>query len=373
MTDLLERLRSGDADALVEAVKSAARTLAAAPERAQEGDPLVLALKGHATHAHSKVRQSVADAALHFPDAAYEEVLTQLLVDPNVWVKNAIKATYDERSRSERRERTSDARSAKMGRLRSRIEAMSNPEVLRLADELCTLSTDQFVGRLAHELNKVAGLLERALVDAQTFIERGTLDRARLGLLVAEARSALRHLLDITKNAHAHARPTKPRFREENVRRLVEEQVGLLRRRIGEDQLPRLRVDLHIDDALTFDVDRGLFAQALANLLQNAVEAYPAGGEKPIAVVVRAELRKAGGLVAITVEDRGAGIAQSDLAQIGGPFLSTKGEGRGLGLLNVRTTVEGVHGGEWVPESELGVGTKMRMVVPRKQKERVKR
>ena len=105
MTDLLEQLRSGDADTLVAAVKSAAKTLAAEPERAREDDPIVLALKGHATHAHSKVRQSIADAALHFPDETYEEVMTQLLNDPNVWVKHAMTATYEERSRSERRER----------------------------------------------------------------------------------------------------------------------------------------------------------------------------------------------------------------------------------------------------------------------------
>ena len=373
MTDLLEKLRSVDADVLVEAVKNAAKTLAAAPERARGDDPIVLALKGHATHAHSKVRQSVADAALHFPDETYEEVMTQLLDDPNVWVKHAMKATYEERSRNERRERVSDARSAKLQRLRSRIEAKSDAEVLRLADEMCAHAIEQFVGRLAHEINKVAGPLQRAIADARTSVERGTLDRARLGVQVEEAHRTLQLLLEITKNAHAHAQPAKPRFREENVRALALEQVGLLRRPIAEDRLRRLRVDLHIDAGLTFDVDRGLFAQALSNLLQNAVEAYPVEGEKPILIVVRAELRKAGGLVALTVEDRGAGIAQSDVVQIGEPFHSTKGEGRGLGLLNVRATIEAVHGGALEPESELGVGTKMRVVVPRKQKERVKR
>jgi signal transduction histidine kinase len=55
------------------------------------------------------------------------------------------------------------------------------------------------------------------------------------------------------------------------------------------------------------------------------------------------------------------------------PFHSTKGEGRGFGLLNVLSTVETVHGGALVPESELGVGTKMTIVVPRKQKEPEKR
>ena len=49
------------------------------------------------------------------------------------------------------------------------------------------------------------------------------------------------------------------------------------------------------------------------------------------------------------------------------------GEGRGLGLLNVRPTPEAVHGGALEPESELEVGTKTRIVVPRMQKEHVKR
>ena len=115
------------------------------------------------------------------------------------------------------------------------------------------------------------------------------------------------------------------------------------------------------------EADRGLLGQAISNLLQNAVEAYAAEDEGAIRVDVRAEKRKAGTLVAITIEDRGRGIAREALAHLGEPFVSSKGVGRGLGMLNVKKMVEAVHGGSFEVESEKGGGTRVTIVLPRRQ------
>jgi two-component system, sporulation sensor kinase E len=58
------------------------------------------------------------------------------------------------------------------------------------------------------------------------------------------------------------------------------------------------------------------------------------------------------------------------LARLGEPFLSTQGEGRGLGILNVKRMVEVVHGGSVDVESETGRGTTVSLIVPRKQPQR---
>ena len=111
------------------------------------------------------------------------------------------------------------------------------------------------------------------------------------------------------------------------------------------------------------EADRVLLGQALSNLLQNAVEAYPAAADGPISVHVRAETRNVATLLAIAVEDHGSGITPTLASQIGEPFLTTKGTGRGLGVLNVRRVVELFHGGTLEVRSDLGVGTCMTMVL----------
>ncbi len=105
-------------------------------------------------------------------------------------------------------------------------------------------------------------------------------------------------------------------------------------------------------------------------MLQNAVESYAPESDAPIAVRVVWERRKAGTLVAITVEDRGRGIARDALPHIGESFVSSKGTGRGLGMLNVKKMVEGIHGGSVEIESAAGEGTRVTMVLARKQTDR---
>jgi len=76
--------------------------------------------------------------------------------------------------------------------------------------------------------------------------------------------------------------------------------------------------------------------QALINLLNNAAEASPHG----IEVVVT---RPVSGEIHFTIRDFGAGIELST-DQLGKPFVSTRGEGRGLGLFLSRAAIERLRG-----------------------------
>jgi signal transduction histidine kinase len=68
--------------------------------------------------------------------------------------------------------------------------------------------------------------------------------------------------------------------------------------------------------------------------------------------------------VAVSVSDGGCGIEEADLGQIFTPFFSTKGpRGTGLGLPFVKRVIE-QHGGSVEVNSEPGVGTTFRLIVP---------
>lgn len=96
---------------------------------------------------------------------------------------------------------------------------------------------------------------------------------------------------------------------------------------------------------------------AVGNLLRNAKDATPSGGE-----VLLSTLRE-GGAVVLRVTDTGAGIATDVQPRIFDPYFSTKKAGTGLGLPTVRRVVE-EHGGTVTMQSEVGKGTQFSLRLP---------
>ena len=103
--------------------------------------------------------------------------------------------------------------------------------------------------------------------------------------------------------------------------------------------------------------DEAQIRQALLNLIRNAREAMPNGGD----VEVRAGAT--GMSVEITVDDRGGGVPEEIRARVFDPFFSTKGEGTGLGLAITRQIVV-AHGGTLTCEPRDGGGTRFRIALP---------
>jgi two-component system sensor histidine kinase HydH len=103
--------------------------------------------------------------------------------------------------------------------------------------------------------------------------------------------------------------------------------------------------------------DAPALEQALDNLIANALDAMPQGGE------LRLQLRPQAEGVAVSVADNGVGISGADLARVFTPFHTTKRTGIGVGLPLARRSVERLGGRLWL-ESQLGAGTVARLLLP---------
>jgi signal transduction histidine kinase len=112
---------------------------------------------------------------------------------------------------------------------------------------------------------------------------------------------------------------------------------------------------------ITVIYDATQIEQVLINLIQNAVQAMPNGGE------LRINVNQVEGVVAIAVHDTGVGIPPQNLAKIFDPFFTTKpaGEGTGLGL-SVSYGIVANHGGRITVNSEgaPGQGTTFTVLLP---------
>jgi two-component system, NtrC family, sensor histidine kinase HydH len=123
-------------------------------------------------------------------------------------------------------------------------------------------------------------------------------------------------------------------------------------------------------------LDHDLFKQALLNLMLNAEQAMPQGGEltiqaapepacegaedaAPAATPILARPR----FICLSLIDTGKGMSAEVIAKIFKPFFSTRPGGSGLGLPTTRKIVE-AHGGVIDVQSEPGHGTKFTIRLP---------
>jgi signal transduction histidine kinase len=111
------------------------------------------------------------------------------------------------------------------------------------------------------------------------------------------------------------------------------------------------------DAPILATADAGAIEQLVLNLLLNAADSLEPGGRAGLTVEV------VNGAAEIRVWDEGRGIPTEDLAKIFDAFYSTKDEGTGLGLA-VAQRIARAHGSELRVESEPGVGTTFRLVLP---------
>jgi signal transduction histidine kinase len=113
----------------------------------------------------------------------------------------------------------------------------------------------------------------------------------------------------------------------------------------------------HAGDPPVAALDIELLERALANLLDNALKATPAGGR------ITLQARREGADVLIGVADSGIGVAPEDLPQLFERFYRRSEGGHGLGLAIVRRIVD-LHGGQVRAQSRPGEGTVVTIRLP---------
>lgn len=225
----------------------------------------------------------------------------------------------------------------------------------------------QLAGGVAHDFNN---LLTAINGYSSLALKRTGEDNPIAGYLV-EIRKAGDRAANLTRQLLAFGRKQMLQPIALNLNDVVGDMNKMLQRLIGED----VKLTAKFDPSLgKIKADPGQVEQLLVNLVVNARDAMPRGGNLTIETSnfevdhdyasTHAGV-KAGKYIMLAVSDTGAGMDDETRARIFEPFFTTKekGKGTGLGLSTVYGIVKQSGGEIWV-YSELGRGTTFKVYLP---------
>ena len=242
--------------------------------------------------------------------------------------------------------------------LNARMEAQQLAEN-RLVQAAKLAAVGEMAAGIAHELNNpltsVTGFAELVLDE----LPKESPSRADLDLVVREARRArdvVRRLLDF-------ARQSESARANASMNKVVEDVFTLTRHLIRTNGV---ELTLKMQEDLPWVLmDENQMKQVLLNLVHNALQAMPSGGQLEITT---AEVRKVGrDGVTVSVRDSGIGIHPEDQVRIFEPFFTTKADRGGTGLgLSVTYGIVSDHGGEIELVSQPGEGSIFTVWLPKR-------
>ena len=217
----------------------------------------------------------------------------------------------------------------------------------------------QLTGGIAHDFNNLLSVVASGLeiIKAQSpTTDPRVLDS--MNRAIERGASLTQQLL-----AFARQQPLAPAVY--NVNRLIEGFESVLRRAVPSSVVFEIKL---APDLRTTCIDEARFETAILNLVVNARDAMPDGGQLVVQtrnVEVRKHAHLApGSYVEVTVRDTGSGMSPDVAARVFEPFFTTKpvGKGTGLGLAQVHGFIV-QSGGDVTVESTLGQGTTFRILL----------
>ncbi|NLN17017.1 MAG: hypothetical protein GX182_06845 [Firmicutes bacterium] len=204
---------------------------------------------------------------------------------------------------------------------------------------------------MGHETKNVLTALRAIAQFGQSMLETTPKNKELYARIIAEI-DQLSSLINFTLARH---KPDLVKV-EEDLTNLLKDLVDLFRAKI---EMAGINVSCSFPREVPLvPIYPQLLRQALLNVIQNAVQAMPAGGDLQISLIPR---RKS---VTIITKDTGCGMSPHILRRAFEPFFTTKETGTGLGLAITRQIIEEVHQGKLRMKSRKGRGTTFSLELP---------
>ncbi|CCQ92897.1 putative Histidine kinase [[Clostridium] ultunense Esp] len=225
-------------------------------------------------------------------------------------------------------------------------ERKKTEEEIRNLDKLSMVG--QLAAGIAHEIRNPLTSLKGFL----QLMEEGGETKEYIPIMLAE----LERINLVTSELLLLSKPQMVQYRKQDIVVLLSEVISLLR---TEGNLKGIEISLKtLSSVEPMYCEANQLKQVFINLIKNAIDATPHGGNIHIIVEMANQ-----DMIRISIRDEGVGIAPELLSRLGKPFYTTKEKGTGLGL-TVCFQIVRAHRGELQFESEPGKGTTVTILLP---------
>lgn len=260
------------------------------------------------------------------------------------------------------------------GNLQQRIEVQTNDETRGLAESFNLMSdrlrefiTREAESRQFESFMHLSAMLTHDLKNSITglsMLVRNMERHAHDAAFRADAITSLRGVADKLRRIVSRlSEPVKSLSGEYRRAARETDLIAVIRRVLAtnvEPSVPLYKIDARLPEKLVITCEPERIENVIENLVINALEAM---GTKGGRLTVEAGELEAG-RVFFSVADTGAGMSEEFIrTRLYRPFSTTKPKGIGLGLFTCREIVES-HGGRLEVESQVGAGTRFRVVLP---------
>lgn len=231
--------------------------------------------------------------------------------------------------------------------LKEQADALAEAdEQLRRADRLSALG--QLSAGMAHEIRNPLGAIKGTAEILQEDFSPQDKKYEFLQIMLKE----ISRLDRILGEFLMFAKPASPEKGIIKINELLASVLSLVAQQASKNNV---RIDAELSEEVAVRADEGLLRQAFLNLVLNAIQAMPSGGELKVRAAM--EDGKSGKReCSISIADTGGGMSEENLKRLFNPFFTTKKEGTGLGLVITHRIVE-AHGGTIGVQSRENEGT----------------
>ncbi|RWO79908.1 MAG: two-component sensor histidine kinase [Mesorhizobium sp.] len=221
----------------------------------------------------------------------------------------------------------------------------------------------EMTGGIAHDFRNLLAVIGSGLRLAEIRAEEPESVRT----YIAAARQGIDRGIELTSLVLAFAKHQELEIHAGNLNEFLRSFEPFLRYGAGPDVRVKLELGSDIPNCL---IDPALFDSAVLNLVMNARDAMPSGGEirvtteRLVQTAPTPDLPGPETYACVRVKDDGCGMAPEVLRKVFDPFFTTKGEkGTGIGMLQVQALAQMV-GGRIRIKSERGIGTTVDLLFP---------
>ncbi|MDH4152171.1 MAG: ATP-binding protein [Nitrospira sp.] len=228
-------------------------------------------------------------------------------------------------------------------------------EQLQRKDRLAAMG--ELIGRIAHEIRNPLGSVELFA----SLLQRDLGEHQPAQRYAQQISQAVQLMDGLLANLLLYMRPVHLTRAWHEAAALLNESIEL-----AAHAIKKVAVDIRIDisqEVPSIWCHDGQLKQVIVNLVVNAVQAMPNGGELGISLSREPFQTLGTSAVRLTVRDSGVGIDPAHRSRLFDPFFTTKDEGTGLGLAIVHSIVEAHHGRIDI-ESTVGQGTACSIILP---------